>query len=52
MFAKARRIQGTRLAVGLAQGGGMYWIMVAIMASVGFGWVQVRRRRKASAKIA
>ena len=30
----------------------MYWLMVAIMAGVGFGWVLVRRRRKATEKIA
>jgi hypothetical protein len=25
----------------------MYWVMVAIMAGIGFGYVMVRRRRKA-----
>ena len=26
----------------------MYWMMVGLMAGVGFGWVIVRRRRKAT----
>ena len=30
----------------------MYWIMVAIIAGIAFGYVQVRRRRKAAAKAA
>jgi hypothetical protein len=30
----------------------LYWLMVAVMAGVGFGWVQVRRRRKAEHKTA
>jgi hypothetical protein len=30
----------------------MYWVMVAIIAGIGFGWVQVRRRRKAAEKAA
>jgi hypothetical protein len=27
----------------------MYWVMVAIMAGIGLGYVTVRRRRKADA---
>jgi hypothetical protein len=30
----------------------MYWVMVAIMAGIGFGYVMVRRKRKAAAKTA
>jgi hypothetical protein len=30
----------------------MYWIAVVIMTGVGIGWVTVRRRRKAVAKVA
>jgi hypothetical protein len=26
----------------------LYWLMVAVIAGVGFGWVNVRRRRKAA----
>jgi len=26
----------------------LYWMMVIVMAGVGFGWVNVRRRRKAA----
>jgi hypothetical protein len=26
----------------------LYWLMVIVMAGVGFGWVNVRRRRKAA----
>jgi hypothetical protein len=28
----------------------MYWVMVAIMAGIGLGYVQVRRKRKGTAK--
>jgi hypothetical protein len=31
------------------KGVSMYWVMVAIMAGIGFGYVVVRRRRKAEA---
>jgi hypothetical protein len=37
---------------GLQGGHMLYWLMVAVMAGVGFGWVQVRRRRKAEHKTA
>ena len=30
----------------------MYWMLVVVMAGVGFGWVNVRRRRKAEGKAA
>jgi hypothetical protein len=26
----------------------LYWLMVVVMGGVGFGWVSVRRRRKAA----
>jgi hypothetical protein len=26
----------------------LYWMMVVVMAGIGFGWVSVRRRRKAA----
>jgi hypothetical protein len=26
----------------------LYWLMVAVIGGVGFGWVNVRRRRKAA----
>jgi hypothetical protein len=28
----------------------MYWVMVAIVSGIGFGYVQIRRKRKATAK--
>ena len=30
----------------------LYWLMVVVMAGVGFGWVNVRRRRKDGVKAA
>jgi len=30
----------------------MLWILAALMGGVGFGWVTVRRKRKATNKVA
>jgi preprotein translocase subunit YajC len=30
----------------------MYWFFVVVVAGVGFGWMMVRRRRKADEKTA
>jgi len=30
----------------------VFWMLVVVMVGIGLGWVNVRRRRKADAKIA
>jgi len=46
------RAKASRLRWMEAKGGHMYWFFVVVVAGVGFGWMMVRRRRKADEKTA